>query len=64
LSSISVLNSDVPWGLGETSGHLYKVSGGALQQECSGVDTFKQVAAGATTGKTWAITTSGAIYKF
>jgi virginiamycin B lyase len=64
LSSISVLNSDVPWGLGETSGRLYKYSTTTFQQQCTTVDTFKQVAAGATATATWAITTSGEVYMF
>ncbi len=64
LSSISVLNSDVPWGLGKTSGSLYKYSTTTFQQECTAVTNFKQVAAGATASATWAITTSGEIYMF
>jgi hypothetical protein len=64
LSSISVLNSDVPWGLGETSGRLYKYSTTMFQQQCPTVSNFKQVAAGATAAATWAITTSGEIYMF
>jgi hypothetical protein len=64
LSSISVLNSDVPWGLGETSGRLYKYSTTTFQQECPSVSNFKQVAAGATASATWAITTTGQIYMF
>ena len=58
------LNSDVPWGLGETSGRLYKYSTTTFQQQCTTVDTFKQVAAGATATATWAITTSGEVYMF
>lgn len=64
LSSISVLNSDVPWGLGETSGRLYKYSTTTFEQECPTVTNFKQVAAGATASATWAITTTGEIYMF
>lgn len=64
LSSISVLNSDVPWGLGETSGRLYKYSTTTFDQECTAVTNFKQVAAGATAAATWAITTTGEIYMF
>jgi len=64
LSAISVLNSDVPWGLGETSGRLYKYSTTTFQQQCPTVTDFKQVAAGATASATWAITTTGEIYKF
>lgn len=64
LSSISVLNSDVPWGLGETSGRLYKYGTTTFQQQCPTVSNFKQVAAGATASATWAITTTGEIYMF
>jgi virginiamycin B lyase len=64
LSSISVLNSDVPWGLGETSQHIYKYVSGTFDDACPAVSTFKQVAAGATAATTWAITTGGAIYNF
>jgi hypothetical protein len=64
LSSISVLNSDVPWGLGETSGHLYKYASGTFDQECPAVSSFTQVAAGATAATTWAITNTGQIYIF
>jgi hypothetical protein len=64
LSSISVLNSDVPWGLGETSGRLYKFSTTTFQQQCPAVTNFKEVAAGATAAATWAITTTGEIYMF